>query len=94
MGKSEGTICFNKDKFESEEKFAKAIWQTINNLLQAGYECLIKNDDVRNYFIEYCYGAGAFDRVRIDKDTKEACPRGIRKSAFQCLRIYVQRHCC
>ena len=61
MGKSEGTICFNRDKFESEEKFAKAIWQTINNLLQAGYECLIKNDDVRNYFIEYCYDSGAFN---------------------------------
>ena len=61
MGKSEGTICSNRDKFESEEKFAKAIWQTINNLLQAGYECLIKHDDVRNYCIEYCYDAGAFD---------------------------------
>lgn len=61
MGKSEGTICFDKDKFESEEKFTKVIWQTIDSLLQAGYECLIRNDDVRNYFIEYCYGAGAFD---------------------------------
>ena len=61
MGKSEGTICFNRDKFESEEKFAKAIWQTINNLMQTGYECPVKNDYVRNYFIEYCYHAGAFN---------------------------------